>query len=66
MRKAVAWLTKQSHTRIDAVSMFGLGYLFGAPGAFGTWWGKALVIAAGMGVTDMLATGLRRLAGWRP
>jgi hypothetical protein len=44
------------------MGMFGLGYVLGAQD-LGTWWGRAIFLAAAMGVTDMAAARLRRLAG---
>lgn len=62
MSRAVRWLTKRCRTRLDVMGMFGLGYVLGAQD-LGTWWGRAIFLAAAMGVTDMAAARLRRLAG---
>jgi hypothetical protein len=62
MTRLVGWLTKRCRTRLDVMGMFGLGYVLGAQD-LGTWWGRVVFLASAMGVTDMAATGLRRLTG---
>jgi hypothetical protein len=61
MGKLVRYLAGRRRTHLDVTGAFGLGYVLGAH-ALGTWWGKAILLASVMGVTDMAATALRRLA----
>ena len=65
MTRAAGWAVKRCRTRLDVLAMFGIGYVLGA-GAWGTWWGRIAIIACAMGVTDIAATALRRLAGRSP
>jgi hypothetical protein len=43
------------------MGVFGLGYVLGGH-ALGTWWGATVFLVSVMGVTDIAATLLRRLA----
>jgi hypothetical protein len=63
MGRLVRYLTERRRTQLDVMGMFGLGYVLGAD-ALGAWWGRAVLLACFMGVTDMAATALRRLAGF--